>query len=109
MKDENLIDIERAVLGSMLCSAKVFKAGIQLFNEKDFKVRAHRLVFQSLLALNESDQAIDCVMVSESLRKQGSLALVGGASAVAELINYGSDISPLEYYAKRLRGTFGLP
>ena len=93
----------------MLCSVEVCKAGIRLFDEKDFKVPGHLVVFQSLRTLSASGQPIDCVTVREFLRKQGSLDLVGGSGAVAELIQFGSDIAPLEYYAKRLKEAFDRP
>lgn len=104
--NEKLIDIERAVLGSMLISAESCRTAIHIFEDEDFKVSANRLIFNSIRTMHASGQPVDAVTVNEFLRTSRSLALVGGTGVVAELINFGSDIAPLEYYAKRLKGQF---
>jgi replicative DNA helicase len=95
------IEAEQSVLGAVLLSEKthyayVIEAGLR---PEDFYRDRHRLIYESMLELYNSNEPIDVLTVTEHLRSRGKLddaggraevdALSGAAPAVGNLRRYG--------------------
>jgi len=100
---------EQSVLGAILLDKDAMIDVVEFLRPEHFYKEALGAVFASMMSLYERHDPIDVVTVVNELKKQGNLALVGGASVINELVNvvptsanaeqYGKIIK--EYYTKR--------
>jgi hypothetical protein len=91
------IDMEEAVLGAMLLE-KNAQTIIDILKPAHFYDERHRLIFQAMLDMFESDP-IDMRSVVAKLRKQGTIEKVGGAHYIAELTSRVSSAANINYHA----------
>jgi replicative DNA helicase len=94
------IEAEESVLGSMLLSKDAIAEVLELLHEDDFYRPAHRTVFRSVLDLYSHGGAVDAVTVSEDLRRNGTLAEVGGAPFLHTLVATVPTAANAAYYAR---------
>ncbi len=66
----------------------------------DFYRRAHGLIFQTMVNLNDQDEAIDVVTVSDELKRLNQLEDIGGMPYIAELAASVPTAANVGYYAK---------
>lgn len=78
-------DAERAVLGSILLDGASLGEVLEVLAKEDFFLPAHRIVFEQILKLSESNTIIDLVTLCEVLSTQGQLEKAGGAGYIAAL------------------------
>ena len=94
------IEAEQAVLGAAFLSADALIEAMQYVQADDFYRRAHQIIFQTMVDLNDQDQAIDVVTVNNQLKEQNLLDDVGGVSYIAELAAAVPTAANVSYYAK---------
>src|SRR5713226_16430 len=94
------LDAERSVLGAILVDNHAINAAIEKLRPEDFFHDHHRRIFQQMMALHESQQAIDLVTLTEELHRHGELEASGGASYLAQLLDGVPHISNIEHYAR---------
>ncbi len=92
-------EVERAVLGGILMQGDSLYKVEHLLREDTFYVRAHRLIYEAMNALAESNIQIDLHTIFEQLRKLGTLETVGGPVYLAELTSRVTGAANLEYHA----------
>src|SRR3989449_5020315 len=95
-----ILDAERTVLGAILVNNHAINAAIEKLRPEDFFHDHHRRIFPPMMALQESQQAIDLVTLSEELHRHGELEASGGASYLAQLLDGVPHISNIEHYAR---------
>src|SRR5712671_5623605 len=61
----NNLDAERSVLGAVILDNNALNAAIENLKPEDFFLDQHRRVFTQMIALGESQQAIDLVTLTE--------------------------------------------
>jgi replicative DNA helicase len=93
------VEAEESVLGSMLLSKDAIAEVLEQLHENDFYRPAHRTVFRSVLELYSHGQAVDAVTVAEDLRRNGTLAEVGGAPFLHTLVAGVPTAANAGYYA----------
>lgn len=81
-------EAEAAVLGCVLIDDGKFKKVREIISNEDFYEERHKWIFRAMEVLNDKDVEIDLLTLSDFLRDQGYLDLVGGASYLSELTNY---------------------
>jgi replicative DNA helicase len=89
------IDMERAVLGSILFDQNFIIQVTDTLTPEKFYRDAHVIIFQAMLDLYHSSEPIDMLTVIEKLKLQGKMVQVGGAIYISELSNnydYSSNI-----------------
>jgi replicative DNA helicase len=91
---------EQAVLGSIFINPDKMIEVTELLKPDDFYRPAHKILFQAMLGLFESGEAIDIVTVKSALEASNELDLVGNVSYLAEIINAVPTSSNAEHYAK---------
>ncbi|KLD60299.1 hypothetical protein WP50_11485 [Lactiplantibacillus plantarum] len=79
------IEAEKAVLGAIFLNSDALVEAMEFVEAQDFYRRAHQIIFASMVTLNDRDEAIDAVTVSDLLTAQNQLDDVGGMSYIAEL------------------------
>jgi replicative DNA helicase len=94
------VEAEESVLGSMLLSKNAIAEVLELLREDDFYRPAHRAVFRSVLELYGHGDAVDAVTVAEELRRNGSLADIGGAPFLHTLVASVPTAANAGYYAR---------
>src|SRR5437773_7515635 len=81
----NNLEAERSVLGAILLDNHALNAAIETLRPEDFFLDQHRRVFTQMIALGESQQAIDLVTLTKEMHRKGDLEASGGAPYLASL------------------------
>lgn len=97
------IEAEKAVLGAIFLNTDALVDAMEQVSADDFYRRAHQLIFQVMVDLNDRDEAIDAVTVTDELTRQNQLEDVGGVNYIAELAGSVPTASNVTYYAKIVR------
>lgn len=108
MANENLgdrlppqnIEAEQSVLGSVLLNPNTIIQAMEFLEARDFYKRAHQLIFEAMVDLNEDNEAIDVVTITDKLESKGQLEDIGGPSYLTELVTTVPTAANIEYYAK---------
>src|SRR6266852_2347979 len=96
----NNLDAERSVLGAVILDNNALNAAIENLKPEDFFLDQHRRVFTQMIALGESQQAIDLVTLTEELHRRGDLEAAGGAPYLASLADGMPRVTNVEHYAR---------
>lgn len=80
-------DLEEAVLGACLSFKGAFDIVIEILKPECFYVDAHTRVYRSMMSLLKKSSPIDILTVTEELRYNEELDLVGGPYYVTRLTN----------------------
>ncbi len=97
------LEAEQAVLGGVFLRNDVLHDLVDLISGTDFYSPAHRMVYESFLALFQKSSPIDMITVQDALEKQGVLNEVGGAVYLAELAGSVVSASNAKFYAEIVR------
>ena len=94
------IEAEQAVLGSIFLDPETVVGALEFIESKDFYRRGHQMIFQAMLELNNHNEAIDIVTVTNALESKNQLEDIGGMAYLAELAVSVPTAANMEYYAK---------
>jgi replicative DNA helicase len=100
------VEAEQAVLGSILLATdpKDLLADIMTILEpSDFYRTAHRLIYSAILALDETQRAIDILTITDELDKDNQVENVGGMAYLTELASSVPVAGNALYYARIVR------
>src|SRR3979411_826531 len=96
----NNLDAERSVLGAILLDNHALNTAIENLRPDDFFLPQNQRVYKQMIALGESQQAIDLVTLTEELHRKGELEASGGAPYLAALADGMPKVSNVEHYAR---------
>ncbi|BEJ52662.1 replicative DNA helicase [Lentilactobacillus buchneri subsp. silagei] len=94
------IDAEKAVLGSIFLSTDALVESMEFLEPDDFYKHAHQIIYQDMVTLNDRDEAIDVVTITNILTEQNNLDDVGGMEYIADLAGSVPTAANVAYYAK---------
>ena len=94
------LDAERSVLGAILLDNHALNAAIEKLKPEDFALDHHRRIFNQMIELGETQQAIDLVTLSDQLHRKGELEAAGGSAYIAQLVDGVPRVTHLEHYAR---------
>lgn len=94
------IEAEQAVLGSVFRAPDVLIEALEHIQSQDFYRRSHQLIFQTMVDLNDKNEPIDALAVSNELENKNQLEDVGGRQYLAELATNVPSSAHISYYAK---------
>ncbi len=97
------LEAEQAVLGALLVSGDGVSRVVDLLQPEYFYRKAHQLVYAAMLDLYDKNEPIDIVTVSQSLKDEGKLELVGGRQYITDLSTSVATTANLEYYGKTVQ------
>jgi len=97
------LEAERAVLGALLLDRESLPRAIEVLRGSDFYKEGHRLMFGAMLVLFERSEPVDLLTLAEELRRQGTLDEVGGAAALAALVEEAATAAHVISYAGIVR------
>jgi replicative DNA helicase len=94
------IEAEEAVLGGILLDNRALDRAVEILIPEDFYRESHRRIFRALIDLDLRHESADVITLTESLRRRGDLEAVGGAAAVAELVERTATAANVDLYAR---------
>ncbi|MGY3766764.1 replicative DNA helicase [Vagococcus vulneris] len=94
------IEAEQAVLGSVFLDSDAIVEAMEYIDAPDFYRRAHQLVFQIMVDLNNKNEPIDVVTIKDELEQKGLMEDIGGISYLSELTLSVPTAANVGYYAK---------
>lgn len=94
------IEAERAVLGAILLNNSAIATALEYLQPEDFYKHAHRILFQTMVELNDKDQPLDTVTLLNTLKSNNQLEDVGGATIISEIASVVPSAANIAYYAK---------
>lgn len=99
-------DAERSLLGSILLDRDAIVQIAELTRPDHFYFQKHQAIYEAMLQLYEERSAIDVVTVTNQLKKQKQLKIVGGTAYVAGLSTTVPTAAHVVEYAKIIKNLF---
>lgn len=97
------IEAEQSLLGSLMLDQRALDDVDSDIEARDFYRSDHRDIYNAIQELNERDEAVDVVTVSEELEKIGKLKQAGGLSYLGALVKNTPNSANIQAYAKIVR------
>ena len=94
------IEAEQAVLGAMLIKKEAIAEVQEILQPDDFYREAHRIVYEAMVQLQNNDEAVALVTLTEQLRKSEQLDKIGGLAFITQLANAVPTAANVVYHAK---------
>lgn len=94
---------EAAVLASMILDRDCIGTVVEKIKPDFFSRVEHRLIFEAILRMFETNSSIDMVLLRDELKKQDSLDAVGGAEYLVRVVESVPTSANAEYYATIVR------
>lgn len=79
------LEAEQSVLGSMLLDKEAINTAMETVRPDDFYKEANKEIYEAMLVLNNRNEPVDIITLSEELKRRGSLEAVGGNTYLANL------------------------
>ena len=97
------VEAEQSLLGGLLIDNESSDKVADVITAKDFYRHDHRIIYQHIVKVIESNQPADIVTVAESLEKNAELATVGGLSYLGLLAENTPTAANIRGYAQIVR------
>lgn len=94
------VELEEAVLGSLLIESKAYLDVENILQADDFYVEANKIIFQSIVQLSAKHRPIDMLTVIEELKLTGVLESIGGPVYIGELTDKVASSAHIVYHAQ---------
>src|ERR1700681_4690131 len=94
------MEAERSILGAILLDNNALNAALEKLKPEDFFHDHHRRIYQQMIALGETQQAIDLVTLTDQLHRSGELESSGGPAYIAQLMDGVPHVTNVEHYAR---------
>lgn len=102
-KPPQALDVEEAVLGSMLLEPACVDQAMEELTPSCFYDPKHKMIYEAMMALVTDHTSIDIITVSAKLKADGKLEDVGGTMALANLSDRVGSAAHIEFYIKLLK------
>jgi len=80
------LELERAVLGSLIIDPKCVPVVLEILNEDCFYNSNHKIIFKTIIDLFDEKAKIDIMSLSDRLKNYGMFEEIGGTVYLAELL-----------------------
>lgn len=97
------VESEQSILGGLLIDHNAWDKIADQVNASDFYRGDHRIIFEHIARLVESNHPCDAVTVAESLDRSGKLSAVGGLTYLASLAQNVPSSANIKRYAEIVR------
>jgi replicative DNA helicase len=94
------LEAERSILGAILLDNHALNAAVEKLRSDDFFLPQHRQIFERMIHLGETQQAIDSVTLMEELSRGGKLEAAGGVAYLSQLADGLPRVTNVEHYAR---------
>lgn len=94
------VEAEQSVLGAMLLDKEAINTAIEIIRPDDFYKDANKEVYEAMLVLNNRNEPIDLITLSEELKRRGTLESIGGLTYLANLSSSIATTANTKYYCE---------
>ena len=94
------IEFEEAVLGALMIEKDAYSLVSEILKPQSFYEIKHQKIYQAIQNLSIAQNPVDIITVTEELRKQGDLELVGGPFYITQLSSKVVSSANIEYHAR---------
>ena len=94
------IELEEAVLGALMLEKDALSSVVDILKPASFYKDGHIAIYEAILTLFNDSQPVDLLTVTNQLRKDGTLEMVGGAYAVTNLTTKVNSAANVEYHSR---------
>jgi replicative DNA helicase len=94
------VELEEAVLGALMLEQNSLVDVLDILSVDCFYKESHKVIFKSIIELFSKSEPIDLLTVTQSLRKNGTLEIAGGAFYVTELTSKVGSCANIEYHSR---------
>jgi replicative DNA helicase len=94
------VDLEEAVLGAMMLEQNAVNTVIDILKPASFYKEAHYRIYEAIVQLFQKGERIDLLTVTEQLRKNAALEIIGGQVYIARLTNRVASTANIETHAR---------
>lgn len=94
------IEAEKAVLGAAFLSKNALADAMEYLEPQDFYRKAHQIIFEKMVQLNDADQPIDPLTMKNVLDQDNQTENIGGVAYIAELATAVPTAANVVYYSK---------
>jgi replicative DNA helicase len=96
------IELEEAVLGAIMLEKDALASVIDILKPETFYTEVHQHIFKAIQQLFQKTEPVDILTVTNQLRSNGLLDVVGGPYYITKLTNRISSSANIEYHARIL-------
>ena len=96
-------EAEASIIGAILVDSDAIVRVADALSPTDFYEERHRRIYEAIEKLYEKHRPIDTLTLSNQLKDDGFLELIGGSTYLAELANYVPTAAHAEHYADIIR------
>jgi replicative DNA helicase len=93
-------DLEEVVLGALMLEKDAVNEVIDILSPEAFYLDKHQKIFAAIKSLFGKSEPIDILTVTNELKQQGELEMVGGAYYISKLTNRVVSAANIEYHAR---------
>lgn len=97
------VEAEKCVLGAMIRDTEALYKAHGILGESSFYQPGHQIIYNALIELASKGKAVDLMILSDRLERDGELEKAGGAYYLMELANSVATSVNVEYHAAIVR------
>ncbi len=94
------LKIEEAVLGALMLEKEAYTAVSDILKPESFYDTAHQRIYEAIVELASQQRPIDMLTVTQQLRNDGNLEMVGGPARITQLTGLVSSAANVEFHAR---------
>jgi len=94
------IEVEEAVLGALMIEKDALTAVIDILKPDSFYKDANQKIYAAILSLFAKSEPVDLLTITNQLKINGELEMVGGALYVTQLTQKVNSAANIEYHAR---------
>jgi len=105
------IKAEMGLLGSMILVPDIAEEVLDTVSREKLAKRffyepRHLTVFEAMMVMRKEGLALDAIMLTQKLKEQGKLELIGGEAYIVDLINSSGSITNWRFYLSIMEEKF---
>ncbi len=94
------LPLEEAVLGALLIDRDSLNIVTDLLSPEVFYHHTHQTIYRAIIRLNDRQNPVDILTVTEELRQMAELEKIGGSYYLVELTNRVASAANIEYHSR---------
>ena len=94
------LELERAILGSMLLEAQTIERVVEILSAEDFYDIRHRHIARAIIELFKKGESVDALSLADLLKQRGQLEQIGGMAYLSTLVQSVDSTLNVERYAR---------
>ena len=100
------IEAERSVLGAMLLDSNAIAQVLEIIRAEAFYQSNHQIIFKAMLELNNKNEPVDYITLTDVLSRWGELEKVGGPAYITSLTDGVPTTAYIVHHAKIVKEKF---